>query len=187
MRGEALLDNALGEMWSFVAEAFCWFLNSGVELDDDIDTAVLLDYLNCAGEHASTVVRHLWGPLQSSDPEERAEAFARLCDRGVPDFMCVCSTDREHIAELAVEAIARGAAVYDACKRRNTDAAILDELDFVLAHLDTVVYLTDPLWLLPLDNAPELREHYEETLDACRRDVEESRELVRAKLQAACN
>jgi hypothetical protein len=184
-RGEEALDRALAEMWCFVAEAFCWFLNSDVELDDDVDTAVLLDYINCTGIHVSNVLKALWGPMLQ--PERRASAVATLCELGVPDFMCVCATDRQHIAELAVEAGVRATDVYITV-RRTGRAEVLDELEFTLDHLDTIVFLTDPVRLEagPRADAEE-RTAMADVREACRQDVEEARALVRAQLQAASN
>ena len=185
VRGEEALDRALAELWCFVAEAFCWFLNSGVQLDDDIDTAVLLDYLNCTGIHVSNVVKQLWTPMR--DPDRRASAVSMLCELGVPDFMCVCGTDRQHIAELGAEASVRAMDVFLAV-RRTASEAVLEDLEFALDHLDTVLFLTDPARLEPEPGmGAEERAALADIRDACERDVADARVQMGARLQAATN
>ena len=71
-RGEEVLDVALREMWAFIAETFCWFLNNDVRLDDDVDTAILFDEINCAGVHISNVLKTLWEPMRSDDQDALA-------------------------------------------------------------------------------------------------------------------
>ena len=185
VRGEEALDRALAELWCFVAEAFCWFLNSGVQLDDDIDTAILLDYLNCTGIHVSNVVKQLWTPMR--DPVRRSSAVSMLCELGVPDFMCVCGNDRQHIAELGAEASVRAMDVFLAV-RRTAAPAVLEDLEFALDHLDTVLFLCDPVRLEPEHGmGAEERAALADIRDACERDVADARVQMGARLQAASN
>ena len=186
--GEEVLDITLREMWSFVAEAFCWFLNNEVALDDEIDTTILFDEINCAGVHISNVLKSLWTPMQTDDQDERALAVATMCNGTVPDFICVCSDDRQHIAELAIEASHRVAMVFASCRRVGADGALVEEFEFALDHLDTIVYLCDPSRLEPDTAADsEERAYLGEVCSAIRRDLDESRHFIRAQLQAASN
>ena len=187
-RGEEVLDITLREMWSFIAETFCWFLNTDVHLDDDIDTTILFDEINCAGVHVSNVLKALWGPMQTNDQAARSRAVAEMCSGEVPDFICVCADDRQHIAELAIEASVRGAEIYLSCRRLGADHVVMEELEFALDHLDTIVFLADPSRLDPETGADaQERRYLRDVREACRRDVEEARERVRAQRVAASN
>jgi hypothetical protein len=182
-------DEHVGGLWSFIAEAFCSYLNNGVELDD-VDAAVLFDYIDCTGRHVSNVVRAIRPAFTSPDPEERSSALVDLCDRdeNLPPFLCDCSTNLEHIAELASGAITLGEDSIAAARRLGMSEAIVQELDFALAHLDTILYIADPAYFEPWPGSnAKMREYLAEAREDCRRDVEESRSLVRAQLLAASN
>jgi hypothetical protein len=175
-------------MWAFIAEAFCWFLNNDVRLDDDVDTTILFDEINCAGVHISNVLKALWEPMQSGDQDARSRAIATLCSGGVPDFICVCATDRDHIAELSIEASIRASSILASCRRVGADTVLVEELEYALDHLDTILYLTAPEQIDPARAVDaEERAYLTELRDACRRDVEETRVRMRAQLQAASN
>lgn len=186
--GEEVLDITLREMWSFIAETFCWFLNNDVALDDDVDTTILFDEINCAGVHISNVLKTLWTPMQTDDQDERARAVAQMCDGNVPDFICVCADDRQHIAELAIETSIRASMIYASFRRVGVSDEISDELEYALDHLDTIVYLCEPDRLDPSAGVDEEeRRHVRDVRDACRRDVEAARERLRAQRVAATN
>ena len=82
----------------------------------------------------------------------------------------------------------RASAILASCRRVGADTALVDELEYALDHLDTILYLTAPEQLDPGRGVDtEERAYLTDLRDACRRDVEEARVQVRAQLQAASN
>ncbi len=182
---ESLQDD-IGATWSLVAEMFCSVINEGVELDD-VDAAILFEYVNCTGMHISNVVRILRPGFASADRDERAEALNDLIDHPLPGFGCACGTQRDHVAELASAAVDYADDAYWAVRELGNDD-VLDELDHALAHLDTVRYLLDPTVFEPAPGASDVvRIRLAECRDVCERDLEESRALVRVQIQATWN
>ena len=82
----------------------------------------------------------------------------------------------------------RAATILASCRRVGADAVLVDELEYALDHLDTILYLTTPEQLDPERGVDaEERAYLADLRDACRRDIEESRVRMRAQLQAASN
>jgi hypothetical protein len=184
---EDQLDANAADLWSVIGEILRFILDEDTELEG-LDHEVLFHYVYCTSCHVNSVMGVLRPSLRSRDRHERMSAFDELCDRAEPSIPCRCRTNLGHIAELAAAAIDLGEEAFAAARELGLGPEVIDELEFLLGHLDTILFIAEPSFYdVPDDASPDLRRALDETRQACIADVEFCKSVLRAELQSANN
>lgn len=161
---------------SFLSELFEEVL--ACDLDDfgEIDREVVIDQVDDAGRHVTSVLFALRPDIARLKPEQRVDHLDRLFARYPFEFDCSCRTEDEHIQALASRAWNELSEVLS-----SRDPRVREEADFAMSHLDVVLLLLDPdMYSRALEDASaDDRIRLAAQAEAVELMLEEARELVK--------
>jgi hypothetical protein len=168
------LDSLVFAASARLAQAFCSLIDSDVGLDDD-DHEVLLDQIDAAGSHNASLTYVLHPEWRSLHDSAVMEKVAELLERHGGE------TDAEPIVLLA-DAFDRCVEGVRAVPRRGM-RVVKRELEFAASHIDTAMYLLDPVgWGGNVDGTtPEERVRLASVIELIELEIEQNREVVRRR------